>query len=523
MIPSHETHRPVVQLKCRIKRALISVSNKTGLEELARGLVWAGVEILASGGTAKTILEVGLPVREVADYTGFPELMQGRVKTLHPKVHGGILARRDVDAEAMQAHGIAPIDLVVVNLYPFESVVERPDATRAEAIENIDIGGPAMIRSAAKNYAFVTVVTDPADYGRLLEEIERGGTSDALRSELAGKAFALTSCYDQAIKKYLSEGAQMEPCFEFVSALRYGENPHQSAELFRDTRISQQGALVAAKQLQGKELSYNNIMDADAALACVRQFESPCCVIVKHANPCGVACGEDLFTAWRNAYESDPVSAYGGIIAFNRPLDEDCMSAIIDEQFVEVLVAPEISQPARAVAQDAKNLRLLEVGFREPRMRAREYRRVDGGMLIQDADTLLMREDELSVVTRRAPSDAELQDMVFAFKVVAAVKSNAIVLAREARTIGIGGGQPNRVTSARIALLRANELNLDTQGSVLASDAFFPFRDTVDLAAEHGVTAIIQPGGSRRDDESVEAADEQGMTMVFTGYRHFRH
>ena len=514
---------PVPQLKCKITRALISVSDKTGLEDLARGLISAGVEILASGGTARKILDLGLPVREVADYTGFPELMEGRVKTLHPKVHGGILARRDLDSESMQEHGIEPIDLVVVNLYPFESVVKRPDVTRAEAIENIDIGGPSMIRSAAKNHAFVTVVIDPADYDRLLEEINQGGTSDALRSELASKAFARTSRYDQAINAYLSDGAQTEPYFEFVSALRYGENPHQGAELFRDTRVVQEGSLVASEQLQGKELSYNNIMDADAALACVRQFDDPCCVIVKHANPCGVACADDLLSAWRKAYESDPVSAFGGIIAFNRPLDGDCMSAIIDTQFVEVLVAPEISEAAREAAGRSKNLRVLEVGFREPRLRGREYRRVSGGMLIQDADTLLLKEKELEVVTKRTPSESEQRDLVFAFKVVAAVKSNAIVFARDARTIGIGGGQPNRVTSARIALLRAEEMGLETRGAVLASDAFFPFRDTVDLAAEKGISAIIQPGGSRRDDESIEAANEHGMAMVFTGYRHFKH
>lgn len=507
----------------KIKRALISVSDKTGLEELAHGLVSAGVEILASGGTARVILGLGLPVREVADYTGFPELMEGRVKTLHPKVHGGILARRDADAETLVKHGIELIDLVVVNLYPFESVVKRPGVTRAQAMEHIDIGGPAMIRSAAKNHAFVTVVIDPADYGRLLEEIKQGGTSHALRSELASKAFARTSRYDQAINAYLSDGVQMEPYFEFVSALRYGENPHQGAELFRDTRVVQEGSLVAATKLQGKALSYNNIMDADAALACVRQFERPCCVIVKHANPCGVACADDLLSAWRKAHESDPVSAFGGIIAFNRPLDGECMSAIVDAQFVEVLVAPEVSGAARTAAKRSKNLRVLEVGFREPRLRGREYRRVGGGMLIQDADTLLLKEDELEVVTSRSPSEAEQRDLVFAFKVVAAVKSNAIVFARDARTIGIGGGQPNRVTSARIALLRAEEMGLETSGAVLASDAFLPFRDTVDLAAERGITAIIQPGGSRRDDESIQAANEHGMAMVFTGYRHFKH
>ncbi len=423
----------------------------------------------------------------------------------------------------MREHGIEPIDLVVANLYPFESVIKRPDVTRAEAIEHIDIGGPAMIRSAAKNHAFITVVIDPADYARLLAEIEQGGTNDALRNELAGKAFARTARYDQAIHEYLSGGAQMEPYFEFVSALRYGENPHQGAELFRDMRVVHEGSLVASKQIQGKELSYNNIMDADAALACVRQFEHPCCVIVKHANPCGVACAEDLLTAWQKAHTSDPVSAFGGIIAFNRPLDGDCMSAIVDEQFVEVLVAPEISKAARKAAKRSKNLRVLEVGFREPRLRGREYRRVSGGMLIQDADTLLLKEEELQVVTSRSPSKAEQRDLVFAFKVVSAVKSNAIVFARNVGTIGIGGGQPNRVTSARIALLRAEEMGLKTSGAVLASDAFFPFRDTVDLAAENGITAIIQPGGSRRDDESIEAANEHGMAMVFTGYRHFRH
>lgn len=519
---SHSTS-PVSQLKCKVARALISVSDKTGIEDLARGLASAGIEMLASGGTARTILGLGLPVREVADYTGFPEIMEGRVKTLHPKVHGGILARPSVDAEALREHGIETIDLVVANLYPFESVVNRPGVTRKEAMENIDIGGPAMIRSAAKNHAFVAVVIDPADYGRLLEEINQGGISDALRKELASKAFARTSRYDQAINAYLSGVEQTEPYFEFVSTLRYGENPHQGAELFRDTRVAQEGSLVGARQLQGKELSYNNLMDADAALACVREFDEPCCVIVKHANPCGVACADDLLSAWRQAFESDPVSAFGGIIALNRPLDGECMRAVLDAQFVEVLVAPEVTLAAREAAQRSKNLRLLEVGLREGPLRGREYRCISGGMLIQDADTLLLKEEALEVVTRRAPTDTEQRDLMFAFKVVSAVKSNAIVLARDGRTIGIGGGQPNRVTSARIALQRAEELGLETKAAVLASDAFFPFRDTVDLAAECGITAIIQPGGSRRDDESIDAANEHGMAMVFTGYRHFRH
>ena len=512
-----------VQLKRSIERALISVTDKTGLEGLARALHAAGVEILASGGTAKAILATGVPVREVSDYTGFPEIMQGRVKTLHPKVHGGLLARRDIDAEVMQAHGIEGIDLVVVNLYPFESVVARAGVTRAEAIENIDIGGPSMIRSAAKNHEFVAVVIDPADYDRLLAEIEAGGTSLEFRREFAAKAFARTSRYDDLVHAYLSARESARPDLEFVSELRYGENPHQGAELFRDKRVALEGSLVAARQLQGKALSYNNIMDADAALECVRQFDAPCCVIVKHANPCGVACAEDPGQAWRKAFDCDPVSAFGGIIAFNRPLDEATATQILDAQFVEVLVAPEVDHAAQQVLARSKNLRVLEVGDQAPASRGREFRRVSGGMLIQDADTRLLDEDSLEVATERAPAAAELRDLVFAFKVVAAVKSNAIVLAHDRCTVGIGGGQPNRITSARIAELRASEIGLETRGTVLASDAFFPFRDTVDAAAEMGVSAIIQPGGSMRDDESIEAANEHGMAMVFTGYRHFRH
>ena len=516
-------HRKLIR---KIERSLISVSDKTGLEDLARGLHAAGVQILASGGTAKAIAALGIPVREVSDYTGFPELMAGRVKTLHPRVHGGILARRDVDAEAMQAHGIDAIDLVVVNLYPFESVVERSGVTRDEAIENIDIGGPSMIRSAAKNHEYVTVVVDPADYDQVLSAVASGGTDAELRSTLASKAFARTSRYDQAINTYLGgppDTHAAEPYLEFVNALRYGENPHQGARLFRDARVPSEGTLVAARQLQGKALSYNNIMDADAALACVDQFDDPCCVIVKHANPCGVACAEDIGVAWRKAFDCDPVSAFGGIIAVNRPLDDASAAQILDAQFVEVLVAPEVSDAAQDVLRRSKNLRVLEVGARVPASRGSEYRRVSGGMLIQDADSPLLDECSLKVATERAPSEAELRDLLFAFKVVASVKSNAIVLARAASTVGIGGGQPNRVTSARIAKLLANEAGLDTAGSVLASDAFFPFRDTVDAAAEMGVTAIIQPGGSMRDDESIEAANEHGMAMVFTGYRHFRH
>ena len=512
-----------MQMKRRIERALISVSDKTGLEGLARGLHAAGIEILVSGGTGKAIAGFGVPVREVSDYTGFPELMEGRVKTLHPKVHGGILARRDLDAEVMQAHGIDAIDLVVVNLYPFESVVERSGITHAEAIENIDIGGPSMIRSAAKNHEFVTVVIDPADYASVLAEVAAGGTSAELRRELATKAFARTSRYDQAINAYLSATQAPDTDLEFVSELRYGENPHQSAELFRDTRLPFEGTLVAANQLQGKALSYNNIMDADAALDCVRQFDAPCCVIVKHANPCGVACAEDIGEAWRRAFECDPVSAFGGIIAVNRPLDAATAAQILDAQFVEVLVAPAITDAAREALKHSKNLRVLEVGDQVSEERGREYRRVSGGMLVQDADVVHLDDKALQVATKRAPSQAELRDLVFAFKVVASVKSNAIVLARSARTVGIGGGQPNRVTSARIAEMRAEELGLETRGSVLASDAFFPFRDTVDAAAKMGVTAIIQPGGSMRDKESIEAANEHGMAMVFTGRRHFRH
>ena len=519
----------------KIKRALLSVSDKTGVLELAQELNRLGVELLSTGGTAKLLSEAGLPVKEVSEHTGFPEMMAGRIKTLHPKIHGGLLGRRGTDDAIMQQHDIAPIDLVVVNLYPFEATIARDDCTLPMAIENIDIGGPTMLRAAAKNHADVTVLIDPADYSRVLEQIEaNGGVDDATRFDLAVKTFEHTAHYDGAIANYLgkrSDNGDMNTFprtfnsqFSKKQTMRYGENPHQKAAFYVEGEL-ESGTISAAVQLQGKELSYNNIADTDAALECVKAFpESPACVIVKHANPCGVATADSLLAAYDLAFQTDPTSAFGGIIAFNRPLDADTAKAIIERQFVEVIIAPSVAEDARAVVAQKANVRLLACGeFAENPADSLDFKRVNGGLLVQDRDDALVHTDELKVVTETAPTDEQMQDLLFAWRVAKFVKSNAIVYAKNQQTVGIGAGQMSRVVSSRIAGIKAEDAGLVVPGAVMASDAFFPFRDGLDAAAEAGITAVIQPGGSMRDDEVIAAADEHGIAMVFTGMRHFRH
>ena len=518
-----------------VARALISVSDKTGIVELARALHALGIEVLSTGGTAGRIRDAGVPVIEVCAYTGCPEMMDGRVKTLHPKIHGGLLARRDVDAGAMREHGIAGIDLLVVNLYPFERTIANPDCDLATAIENIDIGGPAMLRAAAKNHAWVTVVVDASDYDAVLGELRAGGTvSTATRFRLAAKAFEHTARYDGAIASYLGgrDGTDA-PAAAFPRTLnlqyaksqemRYGENPHQRAAFYVE-RAGEEACVASARQLQGKALSFNNIADTDAALECVKCFEAPACVIVKHANPCGVAIGNGLLDAYERAFRTDPTSAFGGIIAFNRPLDAETAAAIVERQFVEVVVAPGIDAGALAPFASKANVRVLEcAALPAAPSAALDFKRVAGGLLVQDRDTGAVAAADLEVVTRRAPTRAEMRDLLFAWKVVKFVKSNAIVYCRDGATIGIGAGQMSRVYSARIAGIKAMDEGLEVRGSVLASDAFFPFRDGIDAAAEAGVGAVIEPGGSMRDDDVIAAADEHGLAMVFTRMRHFRH
>lgn len=518
----------------RIRRALISVSDKTGIGEFTRRLCAMGVTILSTGGTAALLAKEGISVTDVSAYTGFPEIMDGRVKTLHPKIHGALLGRPGQDDEVMRAQGIEPIDLVVVNLYPFEATVSRPECTLAEAIENIDIGGPAMLRAAAKNHARVGVVVDRADYPGILDELGRnsGLLSSETRFYLAQKAFAHTANYDAAVSNYLGgTNLQAEPIafpktyslqFAKLQDLRYGENPHQMAALYAQP-CPPQGTLAAARQRQGKELSYNNIADADSALECVLEFSGPACVIVKHANPCGAAEAENILDAYEGAYATDPTSAFGGVIAFNRQLDEATARTIIDRQFVEVIIAPGVVEAALQVAAPKPGIRVLETGDRQGPVRQLDLKRVSGGLLVQDADYGRVGPADLKIVSRRKPTDAEVQDMLFAWCVVKYVKSNAIVYARRRRTLGIGAGQMSRVYSARIATIKAADQGLDLKGSVMASDAFFPFRDGIDSAAGAGIAAVIQPGGSVRDDEIIAAADEHGMAMVFTGIRHFRH
>ena len=519
------TQRPV-------RRALISVSDKDGIVEFAKSLHSQGVEILSTGGTAKLLIENMIPCLEVSKHTGFPEIMDGRVKTLHPKIHGGILGRRGIDDGVLKDNDIAPIDLVVVNLYPFEATVAKEDCSLEDAIENIDIGGPAMVRATAKNHAYVSIIVDPVDYQRVLEELHNneGIVSDATRFDLAVKAFEHTSNYDGMIANYLGrvkEDGSMDELprtinlqFTKTQELRYGENPHQHAAFYTEKNISE-ACIATAKQLQGKELSYNNIGDTDAALECVKQFEEPTCVIVKHANPCGVAIGDNLLDAYNLAYSTDPESAFGGIIAFNRELDAETAKSIVERQFVEVIIAPSVSGEAIEAIAEKKNVRLLECGQWQGSSTRMDFKRVNGGLLVQDADLLLL--NEMKVVSEHKPSEQEMSDLLFSWKVAKFVKSNAIVYAKNNMTIGVGAGQMSRINSARIAGIKAEHASLDVPGSVMASDAFFPFRDGIDAAHEAGIVAVIQPGGSMRDDEVIAAANEYGMAMVFTGMRHFRH
>jgi len=509
-----------------VRRALLSVSDKTGIVELAGTLARAGVALLSTGGTFRTITDAGIDVTEVSAHTGFPEMMDGRVKTLHPKVHGGILGRRGQDDGVMNEHGIEPIDLVVVNLYPFAETIARPDCTDELAIENIDIGGPAMVRSAAKNHRDVTVVVDPSDYTAIAEAVLAGGTHFELRRRLAAKAFRHTARYDAMVCGYLSSDEvfpeSLTLTWDRIQEMRYGENPHQAAAFYGEGG-DRSGTVAGLKQLQGRELSYNNVADTDAALECVKVFDEPACVIVKHANPCGVAEASDLLAAYDLAFATDPTSAFGGIIAFNRRLDGATLEAILERQFVEVVIAPAVDEDAVAVARRKKNVRLLECGPFGRRSRGRELKRVGGGLLVQSADELCWSESGLTVATERAPTGAEMADLAFAWKVAWFVKSNAIVYAKNRQTVGVGAGQMARVTSAVIAGMKAREAGLEVAGSVMASDAFFPFRDSIDAAAEAGIRAIVQPGGSMRDGEVIQAANEHDIAMLFTGVRHFRH
>jgi len=517
-----------------VTRALISVSDKTGVVDFARHLHDSGIEILSTGGTAKLLADSGIPVVEVSEHTGFPEMMDGRVKTLHPRIHGGILGRRGVDDAVMAEHDIVPIDLVVVNLYPFEATVARPDCSLEDAIENIDIGGPTMVRATAKNHAHVSIIVDPADYARVETEMKAnaGSISRETRFDLAVKAFEHTARYDGAIANYLgrirSESEKddfprtFNQQFRKAQDMRYGENPHQRAAFYVEHE-PKEASVATARQLQGKELSYNNVADTDAALECVKQFEAPACVIVKHANPCGVAVGEDILVAYDRAYATDPTSAFGGIIAFNRPLDAHTARTIVERQFVEVIIAPEVEAEALEELAAKKNVRVLACGQWAAPVPGLDFKRVNGGLLVQDRDIGMVAPADLKVVTRRAPSDDEMRDLLFAWKVAKFVKSNAIVYARDQQSVGIGAGQMSRVYSARIAGIKAADEGLIVEGSVMASDAFFPFRDGIDAAKEAGITAVIQPGGSMRDDEVIVAADEHDMAMVFTGMRHFRH
>ncbi len=523
----------------KITRALISVSDKTGILEFAQGLAALGVEILSTGGTAKLLADNGVDVTEVSDYTGFPEMMDGRVKTLHPKIHGGILGRRGIDDEVMAEHDIAPIDMVVVNLYPFQQAISRDDCDLAMAIENIDIGGPTMVRAAAKNHKDVAIVVNAEDYDAILKELRENDTSLCHETHfaLAVSAFEHTASYDAAIANYLgsiTDGGHtnenraafprtFNAQFLLAQDLRYGENPHQQAAFYVEA-AARDASVSTAIQLQGKELSFNNIADTDAALECVKQFGTPACVIVKHANPCGVAVGEDILGAYDRAFKTDPTSAFGGIIAFNRPLTADVAQAIIDRQFVEVIIAPDVSEAAAAIIAEKPNVRLLNCGqWPAERPQALDYKRVNGGLLLQEVDNAMVGLDDLKVVSDRAPTEAEMEDLFFAWKVAKFVKSNAIVYARDKMTIGVGAGQMSRVYSAKIAGIKAADEGLEVKGSVMASDAFFPFRDGIDAAAEAGISAVIQPGGSMRDQEVIDAANEHGLAMVFTGMRHFRH
>lgn len=516
-----------------VRRALISVSDKTGIVEFAQALDALGIEILSTGGTYKLLRDSGIAAIEVSDYTGFPEMMDGRVKTLHPKVHGGILGRRGQDDKVMQEHDIQAIDMVIVNLYPFEQTVARDDCSLEDAIENIDIGGPTMVRAAAKNHAFVNIIVNAGDYPAILEELRthNGATTLATRFDLAIKAYEHTAAYDSAIANYFGRrvpgGSADFPRtinlnFSKQSDLRYGENPHQQSAFYVENRL-QEASISSARQLQGKELSFNNIADTDAALETVKLFEQPACVIVKHANPCGVAQSDSLLNAYEHAYATDPESAFGGIIAFNRTLDLTTAKTIIDRQFVEVIIAPDIADGVAEAVAAKKNVRLLVCGEWSASAPSWDYKRVNGGLLVQQRDLGMVNETDLKVVTKRQPSEDEIRDLLFTWKVAKMVKSNAIVYGKDMRTIGVGAGQMSRVNSARIAAIKAEHAGLPVADSVMASDAFFPFRDGIDNAAKVGVSCVIQPGGSMRDQEVIDAADEHGMAMVFTGMRHFRH
>ena len=533
-----------------IKRALLSVSDKTGIVEFARRLSEKGVDLLSTGGTAKLLAENGIKVTEVSDYTGHPEIMDGRVKTLHPKVHGGILARRGTDEVVMEENDISAIDMVVVNLYPFANAVSDENCSLENAIENIDIGGPTMVRAAAKNHKDVTIVVNASDYDRVLAELDNNNDSLTYKTrfDLAIAAYEHTASYDGMIANYFgkmlpaygeaeteseasfgslpSEKVKFPRTFnsQFIKTqdLRYGENSHQDAAFYKEAN-PEEASVSTANQLQGKALSYNNIADTDAALECVKEFDEPACVIVKHANPCGVAIGDDILAAYEGAYKTDPTSAFGGIIAFNRELDADTAEAIVSRQFVEVIIAPSVSDAAAQIVAAKPNLRLLECGQWDNKTTGFDFKRVNGGLLVQDTDQGRVTRDDLTVVTKRQPTDEEMRDLQFCWKVAKFVKSNAIVYVKNSSTIGVGAGQMSRVYSAKVAGIKAADENLEVKGSVMASDAFFPFRDGLDAAAEAGITAVIQPGGSMRDDEVIAAADEHNIAMVFTGMRHFRH
>ncbi|EJE8557784.1 bifunctional phosphoribosylaminoimidazolecarboxamide formyltransferase/IMP cyclohydrolase [Vibrio vulnificus] len=524
-----------------IRRALISVSDKTGIVEFAQALAERGVDILSTGGTARLLAEQGIAVTEVSDYTGFPEMMDGRVKTLHPKVHGGVLGRRGQDDEVMAKHGINPIDMVVVNLYPFAETVAKEGCTLADAVENIDIGGPTMVRSAAKNHKDVTIVVNASDYHRVITEMDANDKSLTLetRFDLAIAAFEHTAAYDGMIANYFGtmvpsygenkegdEESKFPRTFnqQFIKKqdMRYGENSHQAAAFYVEAN-PQEASVATARQIQGKALSYNNIADTDAALECVKEFNEPACVIVKHANPCGVALGKDILEAYNRAYQTDPTSAFGGIIAFNQELDAETATAIVERQFVEVIIAPSVSAEAIEVVAAKKNVRLLECGEWTTKTTGFDVKRVNGGLLVQDRDQGMVSLDDLKVVSKRQPTEEELKDALFCWKVAKYVKSNAIVYSKGDMTIGVGAGQMSRVYSAKIAGIKAADEGLQVEGCVMASDAFFPFRDGIDAAAEAGIKCVIQPGGSMRDEEVIAAADEHGMAMIFTGMRHFRH
>ena len=527
-----------------IKRALLSVSDKTGIVDFARSLAQKGVDILSTGGTAKLLADNGIQVTEVSQHTGHPEIMDGRVKTLHPKIHGGILARRGTDEAVMAEHKIDAIDMVVVNLYPFANTVAQAGCSLADAVENIDIGGPTMVRAAAKNHQDVTIIVNASDYARVLAELDANDDSltYATRFDLAIAAYEHTAAYDGMIANYFGQmlpahnSEETQPNFEeknkfprtinsqFIKTqdLRYGENSHQDAAFYVEAN-PEEASVSTAKQMQGKALSYNNIADTDAALECVKEFDEAACVIVKHANPCGVAIGDNILAAYEQAYKTDPTSAFGGIIAFNRELDADTAEAIVSRQFVEVIIAPSISEAAAQIVAAKPNVRLLACGQWSTQTTGLDYKRVNGGLLVQDRDQGKVAANDLKVVTQRQPTEDEMRDLQFCWKVAKYVKSNAIVYVKNSMTIGVGAGQMSRVYSAKVAGIKAADENLEVAGSVMASDAFFPFRDGLDAAAAAGITAVIQPGGSMRDDEVIAAADEHNIAMVFTGMRHFRH